>query len=88
MLAVLSVHVAIRFEGLADEKFFPLSMLVLWPIPWILANREGRRLIGLATAPSLFTGLLCGLALLAVSAAVAWGAFGPGQQNWLVQHAQ
>ena len=88
MFAVLCVHVVIRFQGLTDEKFFPLSMLVLWPIPWILANREGRRLIGLTTAPSLFTGLFCGLTILAVSAAVAWGVFGPGQQNWFVQHAR
>ena len=88
MFVVLCVHVTIRFQGLADEKFFPLSMLVLWPIPWMLANREGRGLIGLATVPSLSTGLLCGFILVAVSAAAAWGAFGSGQQNWLVQHAQ
>jgi uncharacterized protein len=64
-------------------------MLLVWPMPWLLSDRHGRRAIGLRW-PSLrwiALGLVVGLSALAACALAAWLLFDGSRSNWFFQHA-
>lgn len=74
-----------------NPLFYPLSMVILWPLPWLLSSRKGRSTIGFKGPVSwhwFLTGLIIALAALAVIAGSAWIAFGDSNSNWLVRHAR
>lgn len=84
------VHAAVRFGGLWNPILIPISLVMLWPLPWLLADPEGRIAMGFQKAYSLhwyLTAPLIVLVLLGLLTAVAWFLFGNSDSNWLVQHA-
>ena len=88
--AVFGVHAAIRFGGLWNFQLIALSMVVVWPLPWLLCAREGRSEIGLRAPVSwwwMLSGPAAGLAVLGIGAATAWALFGSGPDNWFTHHA-
>jgi len=84
-------HAVVRFGGLWNPQLIPLSMIIIWPLPWLLCPRDGRRAMGL-TAPTSWkwfgVGPVVAGGVLAGCAGAAWAAFGWGPANWLVQHAR
>ena len=88
--AVFGVHASIRFGGLWNFQLIALSMVVVWPLPWLLCAREGRTEIGFRV-PASWWWMLCGpsvgIAVLGIGAAVAWALFGSGPDNWFTHHA-
>lgn len=88
--ALFVIHAAIRFGGLQDPSLIPISMMMIWPIPWILSAREGRSAIGLRRPDHLIWfvfGSLAAAVTLVLCALAAWAAFGTGGANWFVHHA-
>ncbi len=83
-------HWLVRMGGLDQPMLIPLSLLLLWPLPWIFLSREGRHAIGLRCASSWrnygWALLIAALALL-LSLLPPWLAFGSGSNNWLAAHA-
>jgi hypothetical protein len=45
-ILIFDLHILIRFGGLWSNYFIPLSMVILWPLPWILSNRENLKQLG------------------------------------------
>lgn len=89
--AVFAVHAALRFAGAWQPALVPLSMAIVWPLPWLLLDRDGRGRIGIRRPRRRgWIGIagLAGVAALAACAAVAWLIFGDGGANWLVLHGQ
>jgi membrane protease YdiL (CAAX protease family) len=88
---VFGVHVLIRFGGLWNPLWIPVSMMLMWPLPWLLSPRPARRLLGFRAprAVGWFAwGALGAIGALGVCAAAAWVAFGAGESNWFVHHAR
>lgn len=88
---IFAIHAGIRFGGLWDPLFIPLSMLIIWPIPWLISPRQARYDMGFKKPVSAWwflTGPAAALCTLAVCAAVAWLILGSGSENWFVQHAK
>ena len=88
--AVFGVHTLIRFGGLWNARMIALSMVVVWPLPWLLCARQGRREIGFRAPVSwwwMLSGPAMGLAVLGIGAATAWVLFGSGPDNWFTHHA-
>ena len=88
--AVFGVHASIRFGGLWNFQLIALSMVVVWPLPWLLCAREGRTEIGFRVPVSwwwMLSGPSVGLAVLGIGAAVAWALLGDGPDNWFTHHA-
>lgn len=87
---ILDIHLFIRFGGLWNPLFIPLSMVILWPLPWLLSNKEGRRSLGFKAPTSwnwMIYGPVLSLGALAICAGLAWGIFGTTDENWFVRHA-
>lgn len=87
---IFVVHAAIRFGGLWDPLFYPLSMVILWPLPWLLSSKASRRAMGFNGSVSthwLLTGPVAALILLVIIILTSWVFFGDSEANWLVQHA-
>lgn len=88
--ALFLAHWLLRMGGLNQPMLIPLSLLLLWPLPWIFLSRDGRDTIGLRRATGLreygWALLIAALALL-ISLLPPWLAFGGGADNWLVAHA-
>ena len=88
--AVSGVHTLIRFGGLWNAQMIALSMVIVWPLPWLLCTRQGRTEIGFRAPVSwwwMLGGPAVGLAVLGIGAAVAWALFGSGIHNWFTHHA-
>lgn len=88
--AIFGLHAAIRFGGLWNFQLIALSMVVVWPLPWLLCAREGRTGIGLRAPESwwwMLSGPAASLAVLGIGAATAWALFGSGSDNWFTHHA-
>lgn len=87
---ILFLHAAVRFGGLEDPSLIPLSMMIVWPLPWVLSAKHGRRMIGLRRPDHLIWfvfGAAAAAATLALCALTAWAAFSNGASNWFVHHA-
>ncbi len=87
---IFLVHLLIRFGGIWNVLFIPLSMVIIWPIPWIVSNRRARTNLGFKAPNSqswFFLGPLFALAALFVCTALVWLAFGSNDYSWMVQHA-
>lgn len=87
---IFDVHILIRFGGLWSSYFIPLSMLILWPLPWILSDSDNRTELGFRAPKSwswLITGPIVSLAVLGLCVGLAWGIFGTSPNNWFFQHA-
>ena len=85
------VHALLRFGGLWNPLYIPLSMILIWPLPWLLASPAGRRRMGFRMPKSgrwFVLGPTVALGVLALCAAIAWGFFGSGTANWFVHHAR
>jgi membrane protease YdiL (CAAX protease family) len=92
ILAVLlfDIHAFIRFGGLWNSLLIPLSMVIIWPLPWLLSDKEGRQKLGFKTPTSwnwLTNGSFLALGALLFCVAVTWGLFGTSENNWFVPHA-
>jgi membrane protease YdiL (CAAX protease family) len=92
ILAVLlfDIHALIRFGGLWNSLLIPLSMMIIWPLPWVLSDKEGRRNLGFKSPSSwnwLSNGSLLALGTLTFCVVFAWTIFGTSNENWFVQHA-
>ncbi|MDR9364337.1 MAG: type II CAAX endopeptidase family protein [Balneolaceae bacterium] len=92
ILAVLlfDVHALIRFGGLWNSLLIPLSMIIIWPLPWILSDKEGRQNLGLKSPTSwnwLVNGSFFAIGALILCIGSAWVIFGTSENNWFVQHA-
>lgn len=84
------LHAVLRFGGLSDPRLYPLSMAIIWPLPWLLASRQGRRRMGLRAPVAgrwYWIGPVVAVGLLAACAACAWLVHGAADGNWFVQHA-
>lgn len=90
VLAIFLVHSILRFAGLWNPLYVPASLVILWPLPWILLPK-GPRYEARFRLPSKWTWFLIALALGALGAlacaAVAWLIFGNTDANWFTQHA-
>jgi len=86
---VLLAHAILRFAGLWRPSLIPLSMMLVWPMPWLLSDRHGRHAIGLRRTSLrwLVLGPLVGLIALATCALAAWLLFDDSETNWFFQHA-
>ena len=90
MISIFLIHAVIRFAGLIDPQFYPLAMVVVWPLPWLLLNRNGRQKIGL-TRPTVFwllAAVVVDLAVVVAGAALLWVLTGTGPNNWFVSQAR
>lgn len=88
--AIFGLHAAIRFGGLWNFQLIALSMVVIWPLPWLLCAREGRTELGFRAPVSWWWtlgGPAVALAVLDIGAATAWALFGSGSDNWFTHHA-
>lgn len=92
MVAGLVVgHALLRFGGLWNPLYIPLSMAVVWPLPWMLSPRSARRALGFRRARAwhwYWVGPAVAVAVMGACAAAAWGLFGAGESNWFVHHAR
>ncbi|MFO7799803.1 hypothetical protein [Rhodohalobacter sp.] len=43
---IFLIHTLIRFGGIWNPLFIPISMMILWPIPWLFSTREARNGMG------------------------------------------
>lgn len=89
-IVLYGIHALIRFGGLWNPLLIPLSMIIIWPLPWILSDQEGRRKIGFRPPKSrdwLIYGPVLSIFALVFCVILAWGVFSTSQNNWLVQHA-
>ncbi len=84
----LALHAGLRATGLygpADARpLILLSFFILWPAPFLLLGREGRRVIGLFRAPGLERAALAagaGAAFAAGAFALCWGLFADQASN-------
>lgn len=87
---LFDIHAFIRLGGLWNSLFIPLSMIILWPLPWLLCDKESRRAFRFKSPVSwnwLIYGPLLSLFSLAICVVLAWSIFGTTTENWLVQHA-
>ena len=65
-------------------------MAIIWPLPWLLSGKKGRRELGFRSPISWSWGIngsLLTLGALTFCVAFAWGIFGTSDENWFVQHA-
>lgn len=87
---IFDVHLFLRFGGLWNAFFIPLSMIILWPLPWLLSDKQGRYLL-LFKSPVSWSWLIYGPVLslfsLGICVGLAWSIFGTTNENWFVQHA-
>ncbi|MGI9039444.1 MAG: hypothetical protein ACR2GQ_11365 [Gemmatimonadota bacterium] len=83
-------HASIRFGGLRNPLLIPLSLAIVWPLPWLVSPRAARRRMGFR-APIrgrwFVLGPLAALGALGLCLALAWVVFGSGDANWFTQHA-
>lgn len=89
-LLLLDIHLIIRFGGLWNALFIPLSMVILWPLPWLLCDKESRRIFRFKSPVSwnwLIYGPVLSLISLGICVVLAWVIFGTSGENWFVQHA-
>lgn len=89
-ILIFDIHLFIRFGGLWNALFIPLSMAILWPLPWILSDKKNRRQLGFKAPESwdwLITGPILLLVILGICVGLAWGIFGNSEDNWFVRHA-
>jgi uncharacterized protein len=90
IVVIFLIHASIRFGGIWNALFIPLSMIIIWPIPWLFSNREARIIMGFKAPISkswFLLGPFYALVALAVCAGVVWSIFGNNTDNWMVQHA-
>lgn len=88
--SVFAVHALIRFGGLWSFQMIALSMVIVWPLPWLLCTKQGRTEIGLRAPVSwrwLLAGSAVALGVLGIGAATAWAFLGSSSDNWFTHHA-
>ncbi|MDZ7694240.1 MAG: type II CAAX endopeptidase family protein [Balneolaceae bacterium] len=87
---IFLIHAAIRFSGLLNPLFIPLSMVIIWPLPWLLSPKPSRRQLGFRAPVSAWWflgGPAVALLMLAFCFTAAWLIIGGTNDNWFVQHA-
>ncbi len=87
---IAAIHAALRFGGLWMPALVPLSMMVIWPMPWVGGYFRSRRAAaGFRRCQStwLVAGIGYGAAAAAACAAVAWTVHGVTDLNWFHRHA-
>jgi len=90
VLVVFVVHAILRFAGLWHPMYVPVSMAMLWPLPWLLLSKDSRYEVRFRTPVSktwFFRAPLVGACLVAACATIGWLAFGDGDSNWFTKHA-
>ncbi len=87
---IFVAHASLRFGGVSNPLLVPLSLVMLWPLPWLLLDRYSRQDMGLqapASSSWYWIAPLVGFAGFAVCAAVSWLVFGASENNWLTMHS-
>ena len=80
----------IRIGGIWSTLFIPLSMIIIWPIPWLFSTKEARNGMGFKAPKSknwFLLGPLYALVALVISTSIVWVIFGNNVNTWMVQHA-
>lgn len=88
---IFGIHAVIRFAGLWNTLFIPISLLILWPLPWMLSSKPGREAMRFRLPMSAAwwaIGPATALGTLGVCGAIVWVLFGDSDTNWLAQHAK
>jgi len=90
VLVVFLVHSILRFAGLWNPIYVPVSLIILWPLPWLFLPK-GPRYGARFRRPLTWTWFLIAPALGVLGAlacaAVAWLSFDNTDANWFTQHA-
>jgi membrane protease YdiL (CAAX protease family) len=86
---IFILHASIRFGGLSNPLFIPISMMVIWPLPWLISSKDARKMMGFRGAKLWWfaAGPLVAVVVLFSTAGVTWWIFGDTDSNWFVRHA-
>ena len=86
---IFILHASIRFGGLSNPLFIPVSMMVIWPLPWLISSKDARKMMGFRSATMWWyvAGPLVALFVLFSTAGVTWWIFLDTDSNWFVRHA-
>lgn len=89
LAAFLLAHAATRFGGLWVPALTPLSMMLVWPMPWAGPLKARRTEAGFRRCrlPWMFWGTVFGVAAAGLCAIVAAVVHGSGDLNWFHRHA-
>lgn len=90
IVCIFPIHAAIRFGGLVNPQLYPLAMVFVWPLPWLLLNRNGQQAIGLRQGCHWWWFVVAGVVSLVVvvmEAVLGWMLFGNSSDNWFVSQA-
>ena len=86
---IFLLHASVRFGGLYINYLIPISMVLMWPLPWLLCPRSVRIEMGFKWKGSWWyvAGPFISIAVLLLTAGITWWVFGKTDPNWFVQHA-
>ncbi len=73
-----------------NSQYIALSMLIIWPLPWLLSTRAARQAMGFSSPDEkrwFLLGPLLAVVALGFCVGLAWGIYGNGSANWFSQHA-
>ena len=86
---IFILHASIRFGGLSNPLFIPVSMMIIWPLPWLISSKDARKMMGFRSAKLRWfaAGPLVALFVLFSTAGVTWWIFWDTDSNWFVRHA-
>jgi membrane protease YdiL (CAAX protease family) len=86
---IFLMHASVRFGGLYSSYLIPISMVLLWPLPWLLCPRSIRIEMGFRWTGSWWyvAGPFFSVVVLLLTAGITWLVFGKTDSNWFVQHA-
>lgn len=86
---IFFLHASVRFGGLSNPFLIPVSMMIIWPLPWLLSTKNARKEMGFKGTDLWWytAGPLVTLAVLFITAGVTWCIFGDTDSNWFVRHA-
>jgi len=90
VVCIFVIHAILRFGGMWNAQYIALSMVVIWPLPWLLSARQARRKMGFRAPQSwqwFVIGSVLTIVLLAFCAAMGWLFFGETNSNWFTRHA-
>jgi membrane protease YdiL (CAAX protease family) len=87
--AVSSWLLVLRFSGLWHPGLVPLSMVIVWPMPWVISDRFDRSDVGfrLPAFPWILLAGAAGTLSVTACALAAWVVFGASDDNWFARHA-
>ena len=70
--------------------YVPVSMAILWPLPWLLLSKDSRYEARFGAPESKIWFLkapVVAICVIAACAVITWSVFGEGDTNWFTKHA-